>query len=62
VTGGDALVRIAGADAAPQVMVRRQGCVGALQVRCEKRLVGLVAGLKDGDNALVERRAVKRAG
>jgi hypothetical protein len=59
VSGGDALVRIAGADAAPQVTVGGKDVSGAFKPDSKGGWVGLVAGLKDGDNALVAKAGGK---
>jgi hypothetical protein len=52
VTGGDALVKITGATAAPTVTVDGKDVSAAFKGDATKGWVGLVSGLKDGDNAL----------
>ena len=47
VSGGDALVRIAGAAAAPQVTVGASDVSGAFRSDAKGGWVGLVAGLED---------------
>jgi hypothetical protein len=58
VSGGDALVRISGAAAAPQVTVGANDVSGAFRSDAKGGWVGLVAGLEDGANKL----AVKAGG
>ena len=58
VSGGDALVRIA-ADAAPQVTVGGKDVSAAFKSDAKGGWVGLVGGLKDGDNALVAKAGGK---
>ena len=58
VTGGDALVRIAGAASAPAVSVGGNDVSAAFKSDAKGGWVGLVTGLKDGSNAL----AVKAGG
>jgi hypothetical protein len=58
VTGGDALVRIAGAASAPTVSVGGNDVSAAFKADAKGGWVGLVTGLKDGSNAL----AVKAGG
>lgn len=53
VTGGDALVRISGATATPSVAVDGRDVSSAFKSDSKGGWVGLVAGLKDGNNALV---------
>src|SRR5262245_3381993 len=53
VTGGDALVRITGASAAPNVTVAGRDVSAAFKSDSKGGFIGLVDGLKDGDNALV---------
>lgn len=57
VTGGDALVRIAGTAAAPSVAVDGRDVSAAFKADANGGWVGLVAGLKDGPNALVAKAA-----
>jgi hypothetical protein len=52
VTGGDALVKITGAAAAPTVTVGGKDVSAAFKGDAKTGWVGLVSGLKDGDNAL----------
>ena len=52
VTGGDALVRITGANAAPRVTVDGSDVSGAFVADGKGGWIGLVDGLVDGDNAL----------
>ena len=58
VSGGDALVRIA-ADAAPQITVGGKDVSAAFKSDSKGGWVGLVGGLKDGDNALLAKAAGK---
>ena len=58
VSGGDALVRIA-ADAAPQVTVGGKDVSAAFKSDSKGGWVGLVGGLKDGDNALLAKAGGK---
>jgi hypothetical protein len=53
VSGGDALVRITGASDAPVVTVDGADVSGAFKTDASGNWVGLVGGLKDGDNHLV---------
>src|SRR5437016_5594010 len=59
VSGGDALVKISGADTAPQVTVGGKDVSGAFKLDSKGGWVGLVGGLKDGDNALIAKAAGK---
>ena len=52
VTGGDALVKITGAESAPKVMVGGRDLSAAFKHHPEGGWLGLVDGLKDGDNVL----------
>jgi len=61
VTGGDALVRISGAEAAPNVMVGTSDVSGAFRSDPKGGWVGLVAGLRDGNNQLVAKAGGKEA-
>ena len=61
VTGGDALVRITGADAAPNVSVGGTDVSAAFQKDDSGGWVGVVTGLKDGANPLVAKAAGKEA-
>jgi len=58
VTGGDALVRVSGATDKPAVTVGGADVSGAFKSDGKGGFIGLVTGLKDGDNAL----AVKAGG
>src|SRR5262245_12397965 len=53
VSGGSALIRISGASGAPAVTVDGKDVSGAFKADAQGRWVGLVEGLKDGDNRLV---------
>lgn len=53
VTGGDALVKISGASAAPNVTVGGADASAAFKSDGKGGWVGLVTGLKDGNNPLV---------
>src|SRR5215471_15257035 len=53
VSGGDALVRITGATAAPTVTVGGADVSAAFKGDATKGYIGLVNSLKDGDNTLV---------
>ncbi len=61
VTGGDALVRISGAEAAPKVTVGAADVSGAFRPDAKGGWVGLVEGLKDGANQLVAKAGSKEA-
>jgi len=61
VSGGDALVRISGADGAPTVSVGGKDVSGVFKSDSKGGWVGLVDGLKDGDNQLVAKAAGKEA-
>jgi Tannase-like family of unknown function (DUF6351) len=61
VTGGDALVRISGAEAAPKVTVGAADVSGAFRPDSKGGWVGLVEGLKDGANQLVAKAGSKEA-
>ena len=52
VTGGDALVKITGANAAPNVTVDGKDVSAAFAADGSRGWIGLVTGLVDGDNAL----------
>jgi hypothetical protein len=52
VSGGDALIRITGTHGAPAVTVDGTDVSGAFKADANGNWVGLVAGLKDGDNRL----------
>src|SRR5438477_8556336 len=52
VTGGDALVKISGATAQPNVTVGGADVSAAFKADAAGNWVGVVTGLKDGDNAL----------
>jgi uncharacterized tannase-like protein DUF6351 len=53
VSGGSALIRIAGAAGAPAVTIDGKDVSGAFKADAQGRWVGLVDGLKDGDNRLM---------
>jgi hypothetical protein len=53
VSGGDALVKISGAHGAPAVTIDGKDVSGAFKPDSKGGWVGLVDGLKDGDNRLV---------
>jgi len=53
VSGGSALIRITGASGAPAVTLDSKDVSGAFKTDARGGLVGLVEGLKDGDNRLV---------
>src|SRR5207302_1227652 len=53
VSGGDALIKILGASAAPLVTVEGKDVSGAFKPDAKGAWLGLVEGLKDGDNRLV---------
>jgi hypothetical protein len=61
VTGGDALVRISGAEGAPKVTVGAADVSGAFRSDSKGGWVGLVEGLKDGANQLVAMAGGKEA-
>ena len=61
VTGGDALVRISGTEAAPKVTVGTADVSGAFRPDPKGGWVGLVEGLKDGANQLVAKAGSKEA-
>src|SRR2546423_762456 len=53
VTGGDALVKISGVDAMPNVSVDGRDVSSALKADPKGGWIGLVSGLKDGTNKVV---------
>jgi Tannase-like family of unknown function (DUF6351) len=59
VSGGDALVKISGAEGAPQVTVGGRDVSAAFKADAKGGWVGLVGGLKDGDNALLAKAGGK---
>jgi hypothetical protein len=61
VTGGDALVRVAGFDAQPAVTVGGTDVSAAFRADAAGGWLGLVTGLKDGPNALVAKAGSKTA-
>jgi Tannase-like family of unknown function (DUF6351) len=61
VTGGDALVRISGAEAAPKVTVGANDVSGAFRPDSKGGWIGLVEGLGDGANRLVVTASGKEA-
>ncbi len=61
VSGGDALVKITGSDAAPGVTVGGTDVSGAFKGDAKAGWIGLVGGLKDGANQLVAKAAGKEA-
>ena len=61
VTGGDALVRISGIEAAPKVKLDANDVSAAFKPDSKGGWVGLVVGLKDGSNLLVMQADGKEA-
>ena len=61
VTGGDALVRIFGVEAAPKVTVGASDVSGAFRPDSKGGWVGLIEGLTDGANRLVATAGGKEA-
>jgi hypothetical protein len=61
VSGGDALVRISGAAAAPQVTVGGSDVSGAFRSDAKGGWIGLVAGLADGVNKLTAKAGDREA-
>jgi hypothetical protein len=61
VSGGDALVKITGATAAPTITVGGTDVSAAFKGDATKGWVGLVTGLEDGDNALVAKAGADTA-
>jgi len=53
VTGGDALIKISGVDAAPQISVNGADVSSAFSAHPDGGWIGLVTGLVDGENILV---------
>ena len=61
VSGGSALVRIAGATGAPAVTIDGKDVSGSFKVDAQGRWVGLIDGLKEGDNRLLAKRDGREA-
>jgi Tannase-like family of unknown function (DUF6351) len=61
VSGGSALVRITGASGAPAVTVDGKDVSGAFKADAKNAFVGLIEGLKDGDNRLIAKGAGREA-
>src|SRR5215510_7548029 len=61
VSGGSALIRIAGASGAPAVTVDGKDVSSAFKTDAQGRWIGLVEGLKDGDNRLVAKGGGREA-
>jgi hypothetical protein len=61
VTGGDALVKITGATAAPTVTVGTTDVSAAFKGDATKGWVGLVTGLQDGNNTLTAKAGTETA-
>src|SRR5262249_49161432 len=61
VSGGSALVRITGASGAPAVTVEGKDVSGTFKGDAQGRFVGLVEGLKDGDNRLIAKGGGREA-
>jgi Tannase-like family of unknown function (DUF6351) len=61
VSGGSALVRITGASGAPAVTLDSKDVSGAFKTDTRGGFVGLVEGLKDGDNRLVAKGGGREA-
>jgi hypothetical protein len=61
VTGGDALVKVTGTTAAPTVTVEGKDVSSVFKADPKGGFVGLVTGLKDGDNALVAKAGADQA-
>src|SRR5215475_11128855 len=61
VSGGSALVRITGASSAPTVAVDGKDVSGAFKTDAQGRFVGLIEGLKDGDNRLLAKGGGREA-
>jgi len=61
VSGGSALVRITGASGVPAVTVDGKDVSGAFKVDAQGRFVGLIEGLKDGDNRLLAKGGGREA-
>jgi hypothetical protein len=62
VSGGDALVAISGIEAAPKVTLGANDVSAAFKPDAKGGWVGLVEGLKDGNNQLVANAGGKQAG
>ena len=52
-SGGDALIKISGVDAAPAVVIDGKDVSSAFKSDSKGDWIGLVGGLSDGDNHLV---------
>ena len=61
VTGGDALVRITGAQAAPTVRVNGADVTAAFKPDAKGGWIGLVTGLKEGANTVVAKAGDERS-
>ena len=61
VTGGDALVKITGSTATPSVTVGGTDVTAAFKADPKGGWVGLVTGLKDGDNVLTAKAGADQA-
>jgi Tannase-like family of unknown function (DUF6351) len=61
VSGGSALIRIAGAASAPAVTIDGKDVSGAFKADAQGRWVVLIDGLKDGDNQLLAKREGREA-
>ncbi len=61
VTGGDALIKVTGATAAPTLAVDGRDAAVAFRADAKGAFIGLVTGLKDGDNAVVVRAGADSA-
>src|SRR5262245_3202281 len=61
VSGGSALVRITGASSAPAVAIDGKDVSGAFKQDAKSGWIGLIEGLKDGDNRLVAKGGGREA-
>jgi uncharacterized tannase-like protein DUF6351 len=61
VSGGSALVRITGAPGAPAVTMDGKDVSGAFKADAQSRWIGLIEGLKDGDNRLIAKGGGREA-
>jgi Tannase-like family of unknown function (DUF6351) len=61
VSGGSALVRIMGASGAPAVTIDGKDVSGAFKADAKNAFVGLIEGLKDGDNRLIAKGGGREA-
>jgi len=62
VTGGDALVKVSGATAAPTVTIDGKDAAVAFKADAKGGFVGLLTGLKDGDNMVAVKAGADQAG